>query len=220
LFKTLDKNTQAALNRLYEDFFYRRHNDFWKQQALNKLPALLEATKMLVCGEDLGMVPNSVPEVMAQLQILSLEIQRMPKEFGVEFIDPHATPYLSVNSTGSHDMSTLRGWWKEDKEKIQRYFNQMLHREGVAPDDCTSDLALQIITQQMEANSMWTILPLQDYLAISDELKSPDVEGERINNPSDPNHFWCYRMHLCLEDLIKADALNEKLRTIIVEHRN
>ncbi len=220
LFKTLDKNTQAALNRLYEDFFYRRHNDFWKQQALNKLPALLEATKMLVCGEDLGMVPNSVPEVMAQLQILSLEIQRMPKEFGVEFIDPHATPYLSVNSTGSHDMSTLRGWWREDKEKIQCYFNQMLHREGVAPDDCTSDLALQIITQQMEANSMWTILPLQDYLAISDELKSPDVEGERINNPANPNHFWCYRMHLCLEDLIKADALNEKLRAIIVEHRN
>ena len=165
------------------------------------------------------MVPNSVPEVMAQLQILSLEIQRMPKEFGVEFIDPHATPYLSVNSTGSHDMSTLRGWWKEDKEKIQRYFNQMLHREGVAPDDCTSDLALQIITQQMEANGMWTILPLQDYLAISDELKSPmwKVNASII------------RLTLTILVLpyaplfgrfIKADALNEKLRTIIVEHRN
>ena len=34
---------------------------------------------MLVCGEDLGMVPHCVPEVMDQLGILSLEIQRMPK---------------------------------------------------------------------------------------------------------------------------------------------
>lgn len=219
LFVSLDHNMQAALARLHEDFFYHRHTEFWKQQALNKLPYMLKASKMLVCGEDLGMVPTSVPEVMAQLQILSLEIQRMPKEFGVEFIDPHSTPYLSVCTTGSHDMATLRGWWKENSERTQRYYNTMLHCEGEAPEECTAEMAEKILSQQLESNSMWTILPLQDYLAVSDELKSEDIDSERINNPANPHHFWCYRMHITLEKLLEAVTFNEKIRNLIVEYR-
>lgn len=219
-FDLLDKNVQNALCRLHDDFFYRRHNEFWKQQAMSKLPQLLQASKMLVCGEDLGMVPDCVPEVMRQLQILSLEIQRMPKEFGTEFVDPQQTPYLSVSSTGSHDMSTLRDWWKENPEKTQRYYNEMLHCEGKAPNDCSAEIVERIVAQQLNSNSMWTILPLQDYLALSDTLKLPNEAAERINDPSNPNNFWCYRMHISLEKLLKMTELNEKIKDLINQNRS
>ncbi|MEJ7660076.1 MAG: 4-alpha-glucanotransferase [Hymenobacter sp.] len=63
---------------MYVDYFYRRHEEFWREQGLIKLPAVRYATNMLICGEDLGMVPASVPGVMHQLGILGLNIQRMP----------------------------------------------------------------------------------------------------------------------------------------------
>ena len=93
---------------------------------MKKLPALKGATNMLVCGEDLGMVPHCVPDVMKQLGILSLEIQRMPKDPAKEFSHPADAPYLSVIMPSTHDMSTVRGWWEEDRNKTQRFFNHEL----------------------------------------------------------------------------------------------
>src|SRR5690606_28726292 len=99
----LDENVKVALNRLYDDFYYRRHNDFWREQAMRKLPRLISSTSMLVCGEDLGMVPDCVHTVMEELQILSLEIQRMPKVSNLTFADLGSLPYLSVATTSTHD---------------------------------------------------------------------------------------------------------------------
>lgn len=79
---------------------------------------------MLVCGEDLGMVPDCVPWVMNQLQILSLEIQRMPKSPAHEFGQVHEYPFQSVCTIGTHDMSTFRGWWEEDKELTERFYHR------------------------------------------------------------------------------------------------
>jgi 4-alpha-glucanotransferase len=111
-FQYLDGNTQNRLRDLYVDYFFRRQDDFWKKEAMNKLPALKRATNMLVCGEDLGLVPGSVPAVMNQLGLLSLEIQRMPKQTNREFFHPNDAPYLSVVTPSTHDMSTIRGWFE------------------------------------------------------------------------------------------------------------
>jgi 4-alpha-glucanotransferase len=48
---------QYQLKELYVDYFFKRQDEFWKQVAMQKLPALKRATNMLVCGEDLGLVP-------------------------------------------------------------------------------------------------------------------------------------------------------------------
>ena len=50
----LDEYRRRAFDRLYDDFFYHRHNAFWKESAMRKLPSLLSATGMLACGEDLA----------------------------------------------------------------------------------------------------------------------------------------------------------------------
>ncbi|NLZ95435.1 MAG: hypothetical protein GX921_06385, partial [Bacteroidales bacterium] len=213
-YKHLNDQEKETYNRIYDKFFYNRHNGFWYNQAMRKLPELISATSMLVCGEDLGMVPDCVDWVMDELRILTLEIQRMPKERNVLFADLNRLPYLSVNTTSTHDMSTIRGWWIEDRETTQKYYNNMLGREGEAPEECTTGICEQIISQHLSSNSMWSILPWQDWLSIDENLRRENPEEERINVPSNPKNYWRYRMHMTLEELLKEKNLNERIKML------
>lgn len=217
VYKELSMNEQNAFNNLANYFFYERHNEFWKTEALKRLTSLISSTDMLICGEDLGMIPKSVHEVMQQLRILSLELERAPKREGSLFTDLNNIPYLSVCTTSTHDMSPLRNWWKEDPDRTQMYYDSVLHRDGKAPDECSSELAKQIISNHLHATSMLTIIPLQDWLAMSDVLKRTDIEKERINIPANPHHYWCYRMHISLEELLSAYDLNMEIKEMLFE---
>ena len=215
-FQRLAPWQKDAYTRLYNDFFYHRHNQFWKARAYEKLPALLRSTGMLSCGEDLGMIPATVPETMADLGILSLEIQRMPKSTEVEFGDPATYPYNCVCATGTHDTSTLRAWWEEDREASQRYFNTLLGFTGEAPQFCEPYVAESIIHQHLASPAMLCILPLQDWLSIDGGLRfGGDPIDERINIPANPRHYWRYRMHCTLESLLAAGHFNDRLRGLI-----
>ena len=214
-FQHLNDNDRHKLKELYVDYFYRRQDEFWKKEALKKLPALKDATDMLICGEDLGMVPHSVPEVMQQLGILSLEIQRMPKNPQTEFFHPKDAPYLSVITPSSHDMSTIRGWWEESREKTQRFYNQVLGEQGTAPYFCEPWVNRAIILQHLYSPAMWAIFQLQDILGMNERLRREDPKEERINNPANPNHYWNYRIHIPLEQLIKEKEFNKELKDYI-----
>ena len=214
-FQELAEAEQIAWQNLANDFFYERHNEFWKAEALKRLTPLVNCTDMLICGEDLGMIPKPVQEVMDELHILSLELERAPKVSGIEFTNLQTVPYLSVCTISTHDMEPLREWWKTDKRTTQQYFQSVLHRTGIAPEDCDSELAEQIIRNHLHASSMLTVIPLQDWLALSDQLKRSDTESERINIPEDPKHVWDYRMHISLEQLLQANDLNQKIRELI-----
>lgn len=212
-FRQLPYEQQQRLRALHDDYFYHRHEEFWRQQAMQKLPALRASTNMLICGEDLGMVPATVPGVMKELEILSLEIQRMSKNPATEFLQPQDIPYAAVCSPSTHDMATVRGWWVESEPaQIQRFWERELHRVGPAPAECTTEVARAILEQHLRWPAMWTIFPLQDLLAVDDELRHPDPASERINVPADPNHRWCYRCHLTLDELQKATAFNQYLQ--------
>ncbi|MFV0467532.1 MAG: 4-alpha-glucanotransferase [Dysgonomonas sp.] len=214
-YKDLDDKDKAAFNRLYDEFFYRRHSNFWRQEAMKKLPSLISSTSMLVCGEDLGMIPNCVPSVMSELQILSLEIERMPKTKDYLFESLNNLPYLSVCTTSTHDMSPIRVWWKENREITQIYYSQVLWKNGVAPSECTPDICWQILTNHLNSPSMLSIFPLQDWLSMDQTLRRPDAEEERINIPAIPQHYWRYRMHLTLEELINASDLNNRIANMV-----
>lgn len=204
-FRNLPDWQKDAFNRLHDDFFYRRHNSFWRDSALRKLPDLLASTRMLACGEDLGMIPDCVPDVMRELRILSLEIQRMPKDAQHEFADTWSYPYFSVCATSTHDMSPLRAWWKEDRGVTQRFWNQVLGKYGEAPADCTPDICLSIILMHLQSASMLAILPLQDYLSLKPELCMEDPDKERINIPAISPFYWRFRMKTTIEELINDD---------------
>ncbi|MCM1021640.1 MAG: 4-alpha-glucanotransferase [Muribaculum sp.] len=200
-----------CFNRLYNDFYYHRHNDFWYGKAMWKLPPLIDATSMLTCAEDLGMIPACVPAVMDKLHILSLEIQRMPKNPEHKFGLPWEYPYLSVCTTSTHDMGGIRQWWEDNPQLAQQFYNEMLHQPGKAPEKAEPWICDRILMMNLQSPSMLAIIPLQDWLSVSPDLRRSDPREEEINVPSNPRHYWRYRMHLNVEELIAAETFNRDL---------
>jgi len=214
-FQQLDIHQKKVFTDLYNDFFFVRNLSFWREKAMEKLPELLHSTRMMGCGEDLGMRPDCVPIVMNNLGILSLEIQRMPKARGEMFGNLNNVPYQSVCTTSTHDMNPIRGWWLEDRQATQQYYNQMLWKPGKAPAECTPDMATLIVENHLASPAIWVILPWQDWMATDGHLRNPDPTAERINIPSDPHHYWRYRMHLSLEKLLKEKVFNARIKEMV-----
>jgi 4-alpha-glucanotransferase len=214
-FRHLDGDMQNRLKDLYIDYFFRRQDSFWRAEAMKKLPELKRSTNMLICGEDLGMVPASVPGVMKDLAILSLEIQRMPKDVTRQFFHPNDAPYLSVVTPSTHDMSTIRGWWEEDRAVTQRFFNTELGQWGTAPFFCEPWINRIVIQQHLYSPAMWSIFQLQDLMGINGEIRRQNPADERINIPADPKHYWRYRMHISLEDLANRADFNNDLKILV-----
>ena len=214
-FQELDESTRNKLREIYVDYFYKRQDAFWYRSGMEKLPVLKRSTNMLICGEDLGMMTNCVTTVMNELGILSLEVQRAPKTNTVEFAHPNNAPYLSVVTPSTHDMSTIRGWWEEDRGITQRFYNSQLGHYGDAPFFCESWICRDIILQHLYSPAIWAIFQMQDLLSISESLRRENPHDERINVPSNSKYSWRYRMHLNLEDLLANDVFNSELKNYI-----
>lgn len=214
-FKSLSEEDKCKMNQIYDNFFYQRNEEFWREEAKKKLPPLVSATNMLVCGEDLGMVPKCVHPVMEELEILSLEIQRMPKVQFTEFGNLADVPRMSVCTTSTHDMSTTRAWWEENVEQTQRFFNNVLNEYGAAPFFCEPWVCRQIAERHLASKALWVILPLQDWMAIDGDLRWEETASERINDPGNPDNYWRYRMHITLEKLISNNIFAENLKNMI-----
>ena len=214
-YEALYDNDKAAFNRLYNDYFYRRNNQFWYDEAMKKLPVLVQATRMLVCAEDLGMVPDCVSWVMNELRVLSLEIQSMPKDPHVRFSHLNRNPYRSVCTFSTHDMPTLRQWWDEDISRTQDYFNTMLYHEGPAPHPLPGWLARDIVSRQLASPSMLCVLSIQDWLAMDERIRLKDADAERINIPANPHYYWRYRMHVSIEKLMNDASFTENVRDLV-----
>ncbi|MDO4999324.1 MAG: 4-alpha-glucanotransferase [Bacteroidales bacterium] len=181
---------QERFGALYNDFFYHRHDEFWRRNAEKKLPELLGATGMLACGEDLGMVPDCVPGVMDREKILSLKMRGMEQE--------GEWKYLSVCATSSHDMETLRMQCAEDPKPWE---------------------VRRMLWDFLDSPSMLAIFPLQDWVAMDPQLRRPDRMAERINEPANPHHHWRFRIHFDLHKLMEASELNVAVEGMVKDSR-
>lgn len=218
IYEALYDNDKQAFNRLYNDYFYRRNNDYWYGEAMKKLPTLVECTRMLVCAEDLGMVPDCVAWVMDELRILSLEIESMPKDPHLKFGNLSSNPYRSVATISTHDMPTLRQWWDEDWDLTQQYYNSVLWRGDGAPHPLPADIATQVVNNHLSSPSMLCLLSLQDWMATDENVRRADADAERINIPANPRHYWRYRMHMTIEQLKKEADFNAKVNKLIINN--
>ena len=216
-YAALSDQEKHAFDVLYEQYFYHRNNQFWYEEAMQKLPKLVRATRMLCCAEDLGMVPACVQWVMDELGILSLELESMPKEAWVRFGHIERNPRRSVATISSHDTPTLRMWWDEDYERTQEYYNTILNFEGPAPHPLSGNLARHIIQRHLNCPSMVCVIALQDWLAIDEQLRLKEAGAERINIPANPRHYWRYRMHLNIEDLKNDKSFTEGIYEMVVK---
>ncbi|KAG2427622.1 hypothetical protein HXX76_012273 [Chlamydomonas incerta] len=197
---------RATLRHMHDDYFYRRQEDVWRTSAMSKLPALQAATDMLVCGEDLGFVPACVPPVMKELGLLGLRIQRMATERDKEFNNPAAYPYLTVASPSCHDVTPLRAWFESDPERAERFYYHQLGGCGPPPPACGPNVVRAVLQQHINCQSMLTIFPIQDLMALSSEYAAQRPSREEvINDPTVAKHYWRFRIHTPLEALL-ADS--------------
>ena len=196
-YRHLKDEQRQALDRIYEEFYYHRHNEFWKQKALEKLPPLINATKMTACGEDLGMIPASVPEVMQRLGIMSLEVQRMPKVFGHAFVHTEDLPENCVYTTGTHDMPTLRGWLAEGRVRTRHFLDSL----DIDERKITGKTIKKIMDLHEDSPAKWVIYPLQDLLDRDENNWSPNAKDDQINDPANAKNQWKWRMKMNLETL-------------------
>ena len=197
-YQALNDDQKQAIDGIYEDFYFHSHNDFWKQKALEKLPALINATKMVACGEDLGMIPACVPEVMHELGIMSLEVQRMPKVFGHQFVQTEDLPENCVYTTGTHDMPTLRGWLAEDRVRTRQFLDSL----DLDDRKVTAKTLKKVMDKHLDNPSKWNIYPLQDLLDLDEKNWSPNPAEDQINVPANAKNQWKWRMRMNLEALL------------------
>lgn len=214
-FATLDETTKNRLNELYHLYFFNRQNDLWLQNGDEILSSLHKASDMLYCGEDLGWVPDFVPGVLRENGILSLEVQRMPKNNHEVFTDISAIPYLSIATPDTHDMPVLRHWWEMDEEKTQLFYNSILKLPGKAPQKINETIIRKIVEQFLLSPAMWSIFPWQDMMAIDDKFVFEDARKERINDPANADNKWNYRMHIFLEELCTYEEFNKQWNEFI-----
>jgi 4-alpha-glucanotransferase len=220
-FKALDAHTQYIIQKMHDNYFYQMQDDFWREMAMEKLPTIKEATNMLICGEDLGMVPACVSGVMRELGLLTLEIQRMSKNPNTEFLQEKDIPFLSVVSPSTHDMSPIRTWWEEsERDQIQRFYQFQLGMQGEAPLSCSPEIVEKVIDLHLRWPSIWAVFPIQDLLGMDWLLRNPNPSMERINVPANPKNYWQYRMHITIEDLLERTDFSQKLTNKIRYHRN
>ena len=208
MFNRLSDKEKEAYMLLYNHFFFERHEHFWFNTAMSKLPVIIGATNMLACGEDLGMIPDCARELINELRLLSLEIYRMPKEKSTQAADPDSWPYLSVCSTSSHDMSGIREWIEKERPVIA----------GKECWNASPGLCGDVIAKHLASPSMLAIIPLQDWLSIDKDLRHPNPNEEQINVPANPNNYWRYRMHIPLERLIESKKLNNRILSLVKSH--
>jgi 4-alpha-glucanotransferase len=216
-YRALSHQEQSIIDRLFDDYFFKKQNVLWEEEGIKKLSALKRSTNMLICAEDLGMVPEMVEHVLENMQMLALEVQRMPKKSGETFSNPSNSPYLSVVTPSTHDMATIREWWEEDRGTTQTFFNQQLGQYGDAPYYAEPWVCKEIVRQHLNSPAMWAVFLLQDLLAIDDRIRKENPATERINNPADPNHYWNYRMHNTLEQLADEPGFILGLKQMVKE---
>ncbi len=216
-YKALPPHEQAILNNLFDEYFFKKQNALWEEEGIKKLNALKRSTNMLICAEDLGMVPEMVASVLDNMQMLALEVQRMPKRAGEAFSNPYQSPYLSVVTASTHDMATIREWWEEDRPTIQKFYNDQLQHSGEAPYFAEPWICRDIIQQHLQSPAMWAVFLLQDLLAMDESLRKENPKAERINNPANPDHYWNYRMHITLEQLAAETGFIITLKHMVAD---
>ncbi len=214
-FQALDVNTQHVLRQLYNDFFYHRQQHLWYQRAHDILSFFLNHSSLLLCGEDLGFVTESITKLMGVLSILHNEVERMPKNSHNTFAPIQHLPYLSVLYSSTHDTSTMAGWWLEPHTPKDTYYHHQLHQKGDVPSTITPQLGMNILSHFLSSSAMLCIFSIQDILMTNSKWQSKDPAKDQINNPSNPQQYWNWRMEPPIEDCIKDTSWIKAIRAVI-----
>lgn len=217
---SLNENEKEKLIDLFAEKS-KKENKLWEKSATEILTELTSCTKMIPCGEDLGVGFECVPRVMKSLGILGLRVVRWCRVW-----DKEGQPYvpfedyepLSVCTTSVHDSSTMRNWYESElvrnapnSDKVSEIkFSEKFFTKPFSPKT-----ALEVLKDCASAESAWFIPPLQDLLYLNQKYYLEKSDDERINIPGTVTDFnWTYRIPASVEDLILDKDLIGKIKEI------
>ena len=220
--KTLSGEEQEKLRKLFEEIEVKE-NKLWEKQATTTLSAIVHASDMIPCAEDLGVNLPVMPEVLKKLDILSLKVIRWTRQWdkpGQPYIPFTDYPELSVATTSVHDSSTLRQWWNQEKDSVWAFINSVeCENKPDGNSAFTPEIAEFILRSLASCKSALLINPLQDYLFLEHSFYLENEDDERINIPGSVNTFnWTYRIPVTIEEMSRNKGLLNKIKTIVETH--
>ncbi len=219
-FRALNDDERAGVARLARDLM-EESTAAWEAQARKLLGFMQDTTGMLACAEDLGAIPDCVPDVLSDLGILGLRIPRWTRrwtEGGQPYISPADYPPLTVCAPSVHDTSTLREWWLSETDRDA--FWRTLGLDATAPSDYTPETARAILGALFEGSSRICVVQLQDLFALVAGMTMDEPEAERVNVPGTLSDFnWGYRANHTIEELLANDELTGAVHALATARR-
>lgn len=207
---------KQQLYYLYLNYYFERQDENWRKVGFKQLSAISSTTDMMICGEDLGMVPKRVPDVLDQLGCLGLKVQRMGSEMTSAFTNPLHVGFMNVVTPSTHDMLPIRNWWDhESRKQKDAFYNSQLALDSFAPEKCDETIVSQIIFNHLESPALWSVFLIQDLFCMESSTANPNTEDDIINRPEIARFYWRYRMHLSVEQLQKEEQLNGKIKNLL-----
>ena len=217
---SLDGNEKEKASALIYNYF-RESEELWEKEGEALLRVMKKNSPMLPCAEDLGVVPDSVPGVLAGLGILALRIPRWTRRYhekGEPFVPPAEYPRLAVCAPSVHDTSTVREWWETENSRAD--FWKALGLAGEAPADYSADTAKNLFTGLLGVESIIVVFQLQDFFALEKSLRAATSAEERINVPGTVNaENWSYRMPWCLENFDEQGELARRIAALVKKRK-
>ena len=228
--QSLGGDEKNSLEELFREKS-RQNEILWKNQAEELLGTLTSSVNMLACAEDLGTIPESVPEVLGKLGILGLKVIRWERHWdrqGQPFKNIAEYPGLSVATSSVHDSSTLRGWW-EQENGAQDFLACWNPEQAGCPPGSTDlfrtryspEVAAFVLRTMAGTSSSVLVIPMQDFLSLSKDYYAANPTDERINVPGSVSSFnWTYRLPETVENLIKNKKLVSAITDVLTERRS
>jgi 4-alpha-glucanotransferase len=101
-------------NKGLNGFFDPADENQWKEHGRNILSIMLKNTKMLLCAEDLGVIPKICPKTLKELGVPGNDVQRWMKDWKIkhDFLEPKDYRTLSVAMLSTHDTTNWPAWYE------------------------------------------------------------------------------------------------------------
>jgi 4-alpha-glucanotransferase len=187
----------------HDYFFEDRNTSLWVETANHRIGLIQSASRMFICGEDLGFVPSCVHPIMRAFGIPGQRIQTMPVSPDDRYMRAETFPYDCVAVRAVHDTATLRKEWMTTEEgKLRHYFYDILGMTSSFEDKATPAVLERVIWQHLDSAAMIATFQWQEWIALSESLKKKSPHHERVNIPDRFPHYWRYRMHMYVEDML------------------
>ncbi len=121
-------------NQGLNGFFDPREENKWEEHGKKIISVILKSTKMLLCAEDLGVIPAACPKVLKGLGIPGNNVQRWTKDWKTthNFLKAQEYRELSVAMLSTHDTANWAAWWESEAGTVdEALFMKKCRERGI-----------------------------------------------------------------------------------------